>query len=280
MITYSMIYAIQVTLFMLSIPMTLGKMYQTLSIGLNHKYQSQTESTACIQTLCNKQTYFSPAACQLVTQLHPQLIIPQSVSMCEELPEQLLAAEFIKPGNRVLELGTNYGRNTLLIAKLIEKHGHLDSSEQNTAMRESTKATLKKNKIHNTTLLPAISKHPLKQISQGNPLLRLDNYTVASSTKQHSNQEQVPTIPEPPSIHYDVLVADCEGCALPLLQENPQILKHISTILLENDYWSNYDENFDTLHNILKQAGFKSTRCLNLNSHNCFYEVLQHNTEQ
>jgi hypothetical protein len=60
--------------------------------------------------------------------LHNKIILAGGF-LEDELPEQTMAVSFIDPGDRVLELGSNIGRNTLIISHLLEKSGNLVTLE-------------------------------------------------------------------------------------------------------------------------------------------------------
>ena len=56
------------------------------------------------------------------------------------------------------------------------------------------------------------------------------------------------------NIDFDVIVVDCEGAFYYILQDFPEILDGIKTIIMENDY--NDINHYNYVSNILKQNDF------------------------
>ena len=81
-----------------------------------------------------------------------------------ELPEQVMTA-FLKDNQSVLEIGSNIGRNTLTIAKILGGSGTFYTSESNKNDRLVTIENLKVNQLFhsNVHVIPAISNSPLEQ---------------------------------------------------------------------------------------------------------------------
>ena len=157
--------------------------------------------------------------------------------MQEEYIEQVMSSIAItcyyKTGDRILEIGCNYGRNTLILSNLVGSenivaidvvHDYVDTCKQN----------LQNNNFSNYTVIPvAISNTPLKRKGW----LTLE-YNISQPLEE--GYQTVDTITWTDfKKHYgtfQILVADCEGSLYKIIQENDDFLDTIHTIVVENDY--------------------------------------------
>lgn len=144
----------------------------------------------------------------------------------DEYPEQIMSVIFIEPTDRVLEIGSNIGRNTCVIASILNDSSNL------TTLETDNIDLLTKNRNDNNfqfnIINAALSKRPLWQKWW---------VTTPSDESPGSDWRQVETvqynqIAQP----YNVLVADCEGALYYILQDFPELLNTIETIIVENDY--------------------------------------------
>jgi FkbM family methyltransferase len=163
-------------------------------------------------------------------QIHSKLQLIHG-SLHEEYPEQLMAATFISSDSKVLELGGNVGRNSCVIALL------LNSSRNLVVVESDPKSTqkLKENRNHNNLSFyienSAISKVPLIQSgwdTKPGTIAPPGYYNVKTITySQLKAKYQVP---------FDTLVADCEGALYYILRDDETMLKDFKTLIVENDY--------------------------------------------
>ena len=149
----------------------------------------------------------------------------------DEYPEQIMATMFVKSNNKVLELGSNIGRNTLTIASLLDNQENLVTVECD----PNTCVTLTQNRDINGFKFriedSALSYKPL--IQRGWDTIPsetlLPGFTrVKTSTFQELEAKY--------GIQFDTLVADCEGALYYILSDYPDMLNNITTIIMENDY--------------------------------------------
>ena len=170
---------------------------------------------------------------KILDDIHSKIIC-HGGSIRDEYPEQLFTSVFIKPTDRVIELGANIGRNTLLISSILEDSANLVTFE---TMKDSAQ-TLELNKVSNKFDFhienAAVSKN--KVIQSG-----WDSFTVSNSIATPPGFVEVNTITfeqvlEKYKLDFNVLVADCEGALYNILMEEPNFLKNIETIIVENDY--------------------------------------------
>ena len=175
-------------------------------------------------------------------------------SFNDEYPEQIMVVKFLKGHEKVLEIGANIGRNTLIIASILD-------NQQNLVTMESCPNIFKQlqhNKILNNmnffTENSALSKKKLIQKDwdtiQSDVLL--DGYQNVNTITYDQLQKKY-------NIRFDTLVLDCEGAFYYILQDMPEILEDIKLIIMENDY--KYINHKNYIDDILIKSGFKVIYC-------------------
>jgi FkbM family methyltransferase len=147
--------------------------------------------------------------------------------MTDEYPEQLMAVNYIKPGSKVLEIGANIGRNTMVIASLLYNSSNLVTLECDPESYKVLLDNINLNNFQVKAINAALSKKQLIQRGWDTMI----SETVPSGFKVVN------------TIHlnylneiFDTLVIDCEGAFYYILQDFPEILNGIETIIMENDY--------------------------------------------
>lgn len=146
----------------------------------------------------------------------------------EELPEQQLALQFIQPGDTVLELGGNIGRNSLTLAQILDDDTRLvvlESSPQY-AWQLAVNRYLNGFRFHIES--SALSATPLNQ-----------NGWVTSADTATGTPVNTVTLPELRArygLKFTALVADCEGALYQILHDFPDLLDGIRTVVIENDF--------------------------------------------
>ena len=178
---------------------------------------------------------------ELFTPLQKLQVIHQSLTlvhgnMLDEFPEQLMVAKYLKGNERVLEIGGNVGRNSLVIATILEKKGNanlvvLECDSKNASDLVQNRDA-NKLKFHVET--SALSLGRLIQAGWTTcPLpedgLVPEGFVEVPTITLQSLQEKYP-------IAFDTLVLDCEGAFYYILRDMPDILKGIRLIIVENDY--------------------------------------------
>lgn len=149
-----------------------------------------------------------------------------------ELPEQKMVTRYFTGKEKVLEIGGNIGRNSLIIASILENSSNLvvlecDSNIANQLLENREINNLKFN-IENA----ALSKRKL--IQQG------WNTIVSDTVLEGYQPVHTITFTELSSkykIEFDTLVLDCEGAFYYILMDMPEIIKNVKLIVMENDYW-------------------------------------------
>lgn len=192
----------------------------------------------------------------------------------EEYPEQLLTSLFLTGNEKVLELGGNIGRNSLIIGSIV-KNEHFVTLECD---KNISKQLIYNRDINNLSFYvepSALSKRRLIQKGWETIVSEYDQdgYTqVSTLTLQQLKNKYM--------IEFDTLILDCEGAFYYILQDTPEILNRINLIIMENDY-HNLDHKL-FVDEILKNNNF----CIEVRQSggwgpctSCFYEVWKRKSE-
>jgi FkbM family methyltransferase len=183
-----------------------------------------------------------------LNQVHSELKLKHG-SFSEEYPEQLMTTMHLPSNAIVLELGGNIGRNTCVIAKLLDDSRNLVSleSDKKSARLLTVNRDLNNLKFH---IEPsALSKRNL--IQKGWDTIPSDvllpGYFKVKTISFDALQKKYNMV-------FDTLVADCEGALYYILQDEPDLLKNINLIIVENDYWNK--DKFEYTTDVYKINGF------------------------
>jgi FkbM family methyltransferase len=183
-----------------------------------------------------------------VTALQSKLDMKYGTFM-EELPEQKMAVRYLTGKENVLEIGGNIGRNSLIIASLLESTKQLVTMEcdENIASQLTENRDLNHFQFH--IECAALSKRQL--IQKGWDTLPsdilLDGYKKVNTITLDELRAKY-------NITFDTLVLDCEGAFYYILIDMPEILDNINLIIMENDYWDASHKEY--VNKILSENGF------------------------
>jgi len=170
-------------------------------------------------------------------------------SMDEELPEQKMAVTYLKGHEKVLEIGGNVGRNSLVIASVLQDAGNLLTleSDVNTAVQLAENRDM--NGMGFNIESSALSKKKLIQRgweTEPSETLKPGFSWVNTITLEQLRAKY--------GISFDTLVLDCEGAFYHILTDMPEILDNISLIIMENDY--GVLEHKEYIDCVMKGRGF------------------------
>lgn len=152
-------------------------------------------------------------------------------SFNEELPEQKMAVKYLNGNEKVLEIGGNIGRNSLIIASILEDETNFVTLEcdANIANQLTENRNLNNFKFHIES--SALSNRKLIQKGWN---------TIPSNILQNGfkwvNTITLDNLKTKYNIEFDTLVLDCEGAFYYILIDMPEILNNIKLIIMENDY--------------------------------------------
>ncbi len=158
----------------------------------------------------------------------------------EEFPEQVLACAFVSKDAKVLELGANVGRNTLVIAAILSDANNLVTLE---CCPESFSQLLE-NRSVNTAFFGTRTFRAENAALSSIALMqkKWDTFPIPADGIVPEDFEKVQTITFKEleakyQITFDTLVADCEGALFYIFQQDaPNVLKNIKMIIMENDF--------------------------------------------
>lgn len=207
-------------------------------------------------------------ATNTLSDIHNKLSINYG-SFRQEYPEQLMTAMFLDSKAKVLELGANIGRNTLVIASILDNQENLVSLECNPEIYQQLIENKEINNYNFHAENSAISKRKL--FAKGWETY-LENRKPANSIEVNILTYQ--ELCEKYDIDFDTLIADCEGALYYILEDEPDMLKNFNMIIMENDYWNIDHKKFVDTN--LTTHGFERIYCQNGGfgpCRNCFYEV-------
>ena len=164
-----------------------------------------------------------------IAKIHSTLNIKYG-NFSEELPEQKMVVRYLTGKEKVLEIGGNIGRNTLIIASIVLNNNFVTlESDVNIAKQLEENRAL--NNFNFYIESSALSKRKLIQKGWD---------TIVSDTIQPGyNWVNTITLHElnlKYNIEFDTLVLDCEGAFYYILIDMPEILDNIKLIIMENDY--------------------------------------------
>ena len=150
---------------------------------------------------------------------------------CDEFPEQKMAVRYLTGNEKVLEIGGNIGRNSLIIAHILENSSNFVTLESDPDIAIQLKENRDINNFNFHIENSALSKRPLIQ-KHWNTIVSdvlLDGYRwINTITLDELNAKY--------NIAFDTLVLDCEGAFYYILLDMPEILNNINLIIMENDY--------------------------------------------
>jgi len=202
-------------------------------------------------------------------------------SMTQEFPEQGMAMRFLTGNEKVLEIGANVGRNSLLIQSILSKKDNTNfvTLESDAGIASQLQENRDKNHMYFHIEASALSKRKLIQCGW--------DTIVSDEVLPGYHAVQTITLDELRDkyrIAFDTLVLDCEGAFYYILMDMPDILDNINLVIMENDYFEEAHKKFidDTLtKNGLKrvyvQCGGWECRNVNKfrNTYVNFFEVWQ-----
>jgi FkbM family methyltransferase len=191
--------------------------------------------------------------------------------MHDEYPEQRLAMKFITPDSKVLEIGGNIGRNTIVIGSILKDSRNLVSLESDPDNAKMLQDNLRVNGIDAFVEASALSQQRL--IQYGWVTTPLFDNTIPEGWKEVSTIT-FDDLTKKYNIAFDTLVADCEGALFHILKDDPSMLNTINMVVLENDFQDIAEKEF--VNQVFAMYGLK---CVYAESggwgpcYNFFYEV-------
>jgi FkbM family methyltransferase len=163
-----------------------------------------------------------------------------------------MAVRYLTGTEKVLEIGGNIGRNSLVIASILENKSNLVvlESDPNIANQLTENRDLNHFTFHIERA--ALSNRRLIQAgweTKPSDILLPGYNWVNTITLAQLNAKY--------NIDFDTLVLDCEGAFYYILMDTPEILDTIKLIIMENDYTDithkHYIDGVMTQHNFYRE---------------------------
>lgn len=163
--------------------------------------------------------------------IHSKLNIKYG-TLNEEVPEQKMVLRYLTGNEKVLEIGGNIGRNSLVIANILQNNANLVTLECDINIAKQLKENRDLNNFTFNIENSALSNKRL--IQKGWDTMPSDTLKEGWSWVKTITFSE---IKNKYNIEFDTLVLDCEGAFYYILQDMPEILNGIKLIIMENDYW-------------------------------------------
>lgn len=157
----------------------------------------------------------------------------------DEIPEQKMAVRYLTGNEKVLEIGANIGRNSLVIASILNDQSNFVTLESHPDIAKQLTENRDLNSYYFHIEDSALSNRKLMQKewqTKHSDALE-DGYTWV-------NTITLDTLKSKYNIVFDTLVLDCEGSFYYILMDMPEILNNINLIIMENDYWDISHKNY------------------------------------
>jgi FkbM family methyltransferase len=168
---------------------------------------------------------------QQLENIHSKLNIKYG-KMSDELPEQKMSVRYLKGNEKVLEIGGNIGRNSLVIASILQDSTNLVTLECDINVANQLIENRDMNNFNFYVEKSALSNRSLIQLAwdtiPSDTLIA--GYTWVDTITFNNLKMKY-------NIEFDTLVLDCEGAFYYILMDMPEILNNIKLIIMENDYW-------------------------------------------
>jgi FkbM family methyltransferase len=176
------------------------------------------------------EVYPEEALSAKLSAMHRKLTLVHG-SFRDEFPEQRMAVRFLKPDDRVLEIGGNVGRNSLIIGSIVNQNS-LVVLESDPNIAKQLEENRNANGMTFAIEASALSARPLVQ--RGWDTMVSDVVPEGYKRVQTISLADLRAKYQKP---FNTLVLDCEGAFYYILSDMPDILDGITTIIMENDYY-------------------------------------------
>ena len=153
-------------------------------------------------------------------------------SFNEELPEQKMVVRYLSGKEKVLEIGGNIGRNSLVIASILQDQKNLVTLESDMDIAKQLQENRDNNNYSFYIENSALSNKKMIQREWDTKVS-----DVLINGWKWVNTITFTELKNKYNIEFDTLVLDCEGAFYYILQDMPEILNGINLIIMENDYW-------------------------------------------
>jgi FkbM family methyltransferase len=167
----------------------------------------------------------------------------------DEYPEQTMVTKYLTGNEKVLEIGGNIGRNSLIISSILFDSKNLVVLESDLNIAKQLEYNRDINNL----------KFNIESSALSNRLLIQNGWTTIPTYLKLEGENYISTITldelnKKYNLKFDTLVLDCEGAFYYILMDMIEILNNITKIIVENDYTDISHKIY--VDNILLKNGF------------------------
>jgi len=154
-------------------------------------------------------------------------------SFHEELPEQKMSVRYLTGNEKVLEIGGNIGRNSLIIATILKKFNNTNFVTLESDFTIANQLTENRDLNDFNFFIECSALSNRKLIQKGWETIPSDTLIEGYN---HVKIITFDNLKHKYNIEFNTLVLDCEGAFYYILLDMPEILNNINLIIMENDY--------------------------------------------
>jgi len=170
-------------------------------------------------------------------------------SFNDELPEQKMTVRYLTGNEKVLEIGGNIGRNSLIISSILTNKKNFVCLESDPYISMQLCENRDINGFDFFVENSALSNRKL--IQKGWKTIESD---IVLTGYKKINTITLQELRKKYDIVFDTLILDCEGAFYYILIDMPNILDNINLIIMENDYSDISHKNY--IDKTLKEQNF------------------------
>lgn len=223
--------------------------------GITKEYSStvpifiNTVTNTVIENIEEIRNVYEDAYVDIKLQLIQSSLQIRHGSFRDECPEQKMAVRFLTGSEKVLEIGGNIGRTSVIISSIL-KSNNMVTLESDPTIAKKLQENRDLNNLSFHIESCALSMRPLIQRGWDTIVSDtvLDGYTKVKTISLEELKEKY-------QIPFDTLILDCEGAFFYILQDMPSILNGIKMLIMENDYFDITHKQF--IDAKLKERGFQ-----------------------
>jgi len=155
------------------------------------------------------------------------------------LPEQKIVTRYLSGNEKILEIGGNIGRNSLIIASILKDSSNLVTLECDINIAKQLEENRDLNNFNFHIKSSALSNRKLIQKGWDTKVSEIleEGYNWVNTITLDNLKNKY-------NIQFDTLVLDCEGSFYYILMDMPELLNNVNLIIMENDYWYISHKNY------------------------------------
>lgn len=160
------------------------------------------------------------------------------IPFMKELAEHSMLVKYLQPSATVFELGSRYGSSSCVVAWIQENSGRLVSAEGDADVWRAQAQNMENLNCKNYIWRGFVSRKRFKKSKKKNGSEWTTKFEVVERKDEAGAAPSITfsDLQTAAGMQFDTFLVDCEGCFDNWLQEFPDAVDTVSTILLEADY--------------------------------------------